>query len=336
MADNITVPPTGSGDATPVIATDDVSSVHYQYVKLVDGTADSTAKIGGDATNGLDVDVTRLPALAAGTNAIGKLAANSGVDIGDVDVTSVPADPFGANADAASATGSISAKLRFIAATGIPVTGTVTVGSHAVTNAGTFATQIDGNALTALQLIDDPVKADDAGFTVGTDKVMMVGGVAVAHGSNPDAADANDAGAPIMNRHRVPFNIGGHPNAVTSSARRADADNGVTDGAIGPGTVNTGTKVVVTRLTVTCSNANTVNVAVKVGFAAANIAADSTTGAAGVLVDHEGVPPGGGFTIGDGSGILGIGADGEELRWTVDDPVGGHVCITVTYYTIES
>ncbi len=69
-------------------------------------------------------------ALPAGTNAIGKLAANSGVDIGDVDVTSlpalvagtanigdvdvltVPADPFGVNADAASSSGSISAKLR--------------------------------------------------------------------------------------------------------------------------------------------------------------------------------------------------------------------------------
>lgn len=43
-------------------------------------------------------------------------------NIGDIDVLTVPADPFGVNADAASATGSISAKLRFIAATGIPVT----------------------------------------------------------------------------------------------------------------------------------------------------------------------------------------------------------------------
>lgn len=59
------------------------------------------ALIGGDAANGLDVDVTR-----------------------------VPTDPFGANADASSATGSISAKLRFIAGTGIPVTGTVTVDSE--------------------------------------------------------------------------------------------------------------------------------------------------------------------------------------------------------------
>lgn len=51
------------------------------------------ALVGGDASNGLDVDVTR-----------------------------VPTDPFGANADAASASGSISAKLRQIATNGIPVT----------------------------------------------------------------------------------------------------------------------------------------------------------------------------------------------------------------------
>ena len=38
-----------------------------------------------------DVDVLSLPALPAGSNAIGKLAANSGVDIGDVDVTSIAA-----------------------------------------------------------------------------------------------------------------------------------------------------------------------------------------------------------------------------------------------------
>jgi hypothetical protein len=39
---------------------------------------------------------------------------------------------------------------------------TVTVNAHAVTNAGTFATQVDGAALTALQLIDNLVLAEDA------------------------------------------------------------------------------------------------------------------------------------------------------------------------------
>jgi hypothetical protein len=44
------------------------------------------ALVGGDATNGIDVDVTRLPALAAGTN-----------NIGDVDVLTLPALPAGTN-----------------------------------------------------------------------------------------------------------------------------------------------------------------------------------------------------------------------------------------------
>lgn len=89
-----------------------------------------SASLPAGTNNIGDVDVLSLPALPAGNN-----------NIGDVDVATVPSDPFGANADVASATGSISAKLRFIASTGIPITGTVTVGSHAVTNAGTFSVQ---------------------------------------------------------------------------------------------------------------------------------------------------------------------------------------------------
>ena len=58
MADNVAIT-AGSGTD---IATDDVSGVHFQRVKLVDGTLDSAAAIPGDATNGLDVDPTRLPA----------------------------------------------------------------------------------------------------------------------------------------------------------------------------------------------------------------------------------------------------------------------------------
>jgi hypothetical protein len=54
---------------------------------------------------------------------------------------------------------------------------TVTVASHAVTNAGTFAVQVDGNALTALQLIDDAVYVDDADWTDDTSKHLLVGGV---------------------------------------------------------------------------------------------------------------------------------------------------------------
>ena len=52
MADNTTITP-GSGAS---IATDDVSSVHYQKVKLTDGTADSSTVIPGSA-HGLYTDV---------------------------------------------------------------------------------------------------------------------------------------------------------------------------------------------------------------------------------------------------------------------------------------
>lgn len=44
----------------------------------------------------------------------------------------------------------------------VAVSGTVTVGSHNVTNAGTFAVQVNGSALTALQLLDDVVVTEDA------------------------------------------------------------------------------------------------------------------------------------------------------------------------------
>lgn len=328
MADNV---PITAGSGTDV-ATDDIGSVHYQRVKIglgADGAATDAVGNSGTVNDGVQrVVLATDVALPAGTNAIGKLAANSGVDIGDVDVTTVPADPFGLNADAASATGSISAKLRFIAATGIPVTGTVTVGSHAVTNVGTFPVQVDGNALTALQLIDDPVIQDDAGVTAGTTKVTMAGAMAVAHGANPDAADANDGGMILMNRHRVQFTIGGHPNAIT--IKHTTITTAVTDSAIV--SVGNGAKIVVTRISATLDNASTVFPTLLVGFGAAN-----TPTTTGVLIAHGGVPAGGGITVGDGSGILGIGADNEDLRvTTTGNATGNGLQICVTYFTIES
>lgn len=83
----------------------------------------------------------------------------------------------------------------------VNVGNTVTVGSHAVTNAGTFAVQVDGAALTALQLIDDPVITDDAAFTPGTSKVMMIGAQCDATG--PDSVDEGDAGALRMTADRA-------------------------------------------------------------------------------------------------------------------------------------
>lgn len=109
----------------------------------------------------VEVSSVSISSISAGDN-----------NIGNVDIVTVPTDPFGANADAASATGSISAKLRFIAATGIPITGA---------------------ALTSLQAIDDPVLVDDAAFTPATSSVMMAG--FQADESSTDSVNEGDAGA---------------------------------------------------------------------------------------------------------------------------------------------
>ncbi len=75
MADNVLI--TSAGGTT--VGTDDCGGVQIQKVKLVDGTADSTAVIPGDATNGLDVDVTRLPTdTAAAATTVAHDAADSG------------------------------------------------------------------------------------------------------------------------------------------------------------------------------------------------------------------------------------------------------------------
>lgn len=75
------------------------------------------------------------------------------------------------------------------------VEGTLTVGSHNVTNAGTFAVQINGSALTALQLIDDVVYVDDADWTDGSSKHALVGGL---YQSSPQTVTDGDV---------APFNI---------------------------------------------------------------------------------------------------------------------------------
>ena len=125
------------------------------------GDVDILSIAAGDNNIG-NVDVVTLPALAAGTN-----------NIGDVDVLTVPADPFGANADAASETGSISAKLRFIAATGIPVTSLPTLAAvttvSTVTNVATIGTSVTpGTAAANLG------KAEDAAHTTGDVGVMAL------------------------------------------------------------------------------------------------------------------------------------------------------------------
>lgn len=90
-----TVAVTQSGTWDEVGINDSGNSITVDYATTGSGTATGALRVelptngtGVIATVGAVTAITN--ALPAGTNAIGKLAANSGVDIGDVDVTSVP------------------------------------------------------------------------------------------------------------------------------------------------------------------------------------------------------------------------------------------------------
>lgn len=106
MADNKSLKDGAGSDFD--FAMDDISSVFYPRHKLslgADGSAaDAVGGTGVDSTGVLRVSLATNVPLPAGTNGIGKLTANSGVDIGDVDILSIAAgDNNIGNVDLASA-----------------------------------------------------------------------------------------------------------------------------------------------------------------------------------------------------------------------------------------
>lgn len=276
MADNEL---TGTGKA---VATDKVTysgdaDQNVQLTRIVQVTGSEGSKtvvdLPGDATNGLDVDVTRVR--PDGTNTMPSMDTNARrgyVQLAD-----------GTNVVSISAQGAIFAG------------GSV---AHDGVDAG------------------NPIK---------------IGARAIAHGTNPTAVAAADRTDLLANRAGIPFFIGGHPNVVAHA--HSAITTAVTDTAMGP-TLSAGTKMVVTQLQVTLDNASTVFPSVRIGFGTASVPA---LGNAGVVAAHGGVPAGGGFSKGDGSGILAIGGDGEELRiTTVGNATGNGLQVTFSYYTIES
>jgi hypothetical protein len=81
----------------------------------------------------------------------------------------------------------------------------------------------DDNAVVALELIDDAIKADDAAFTPGTTKVMMAG--FQADEASTDSVDEGDAGAARMTLDRkVITTLQPHTNGGLSVFRSLDLD----------------------------------------------------------------------------------------------------------------
>lgn len=158
---------------------------------------------GGSGGGGAEGSVDVL-SIAAGNN-----------NIGNMDVVTLPADPLGANADSASASGSISAKLRQIATNG-----------HPVTNAGTFATQVDGAALTALELVDNLVLAEDAAHSNGDPGVQ---GLAVRRDANTTLAASDGDYGPLQ------LNADGSLKVAITAGAGSGGTSATDDAAFTPG-----------------------------------------------------------------------------------------------------
>lgn len=282
---------------------DGAGTVHAQQCAIVDPTT-PTQKLAIDASGLAQCDIAAASVAVPVTDNAGSLT----VDNAQLSV-------IGSGTEAAA--------MRVTIAT--DSTGVVSVDD----NAGSLT--VDGTVTVTDGL---NVEGDIAHDAADSGNPLKLGAKAIAHGANPTAVAAADRTDLYANRAGVLFVTGPHMNPVTIEYTQADATGAVTDVALI--TVGAGTKIAVTQIQVLADQANTVETSVRVGFAAATLSAASTTPVAGIVASHPGIVPGSGISRGDGMGIIGIGADGEDLRATVSDPVGGNNVILISYFTIES
>jgi len=95
-------------------------------------------------------------------------------------------------------------------------------------------------------------------------------------------------------------------------------------------TVSGGTTIVLLGALLDCDNANTVNVAARIGLAQTN-----TPTTTKVYTSHPGVAAGSGVNVLDGNTPI-IGADGDDILITAGVPTTGSCRAVVKYYTMPS
>ena len=175
-----------SGVAVPI--TDNSGSITVDYATTGSGTATGALRVE------LPTNGTGTVGLNAGTNAIGKLAANSGVDIGDVDVLSVIAGTGATNLGKARDS-AIGATDTGVAMLGVrrdaPTAETPAAGDYVVP-------QYSANGEAWVRLGGE--LADDTAFTVGTTRVVPAG--LLADETATDSVDEGDIGISRMTLDR--------------------------------------------------------------------------------------------------------------------------------------
>lgn len=197
MADNTELNLGSGGD---VIATDDIGGVKYQIVKMTYGALDAqtiaSSGTGIDNAGTQRVTLATDIALPAGTNAIGKLAANSGVDIGDVDVLSLPA-----STNTIEVVGDVAENA---AAAGNPLLSGGRFDSSARTlgngDVGAIALNASGHVICDVSATVGGTHTDDAAFTPATDDGVPMFGM--FDDTAPDSVDEGDAGIVRMSANR--------------------------------------------------------------------------------------------------------------------------------------
>lgn len=126
-----------------------------------------------NAISGSEMQVDVVGALPAGTNAIGKLAANSGVDIGDVDVTSIAAgDNNIGNVDVVTLPAK---KITYAASTTLTQTSLDGLAASSTHVAGWESDAIDNSTNLYLDyIINAKVVTEGSGVTAGEIKMWLV------------------------------------------------------------------------------------------------------------------------------------------------------------------
>ena len=127
---------------------------------------------------------------------VGGLYGSNTITSGDVGPIALAADGA-VHIDDGGNTITVDGTITANAGSGTLAVSLASVPSHAVTNAGTFAVQESGDALTALQLIDNSIFVDNAGFTLTSSSVNVAGGV--YQNGTPGTLGDNDAGAILLN-----------------------------------------------------------------------------------------------------------------------------------------
>lgn len=196
MADNISI----TAGAGTVVATDQVGTDHYQKVKLVDGTADSSAAIPGDATDGLVVNSKRPN---RGTLSTGTITSTTSVQASVIDQAGAGVVVFGTYSATLVFEASIDGGTTWIAVQGQQIdTGAVTTTPGALVNTAR-AWELGTSGMTH-------VRVRASSYTSGTVNVAWV--------ATAIAADPVVSAIPAPAAKRIQVQSAGLTTATTTYA----------------------------------------------------------------------------------------------------------------------